>query len=65
MHDYSGMSFTELLELDFVTYKRLFADAYIYKLKQTETGRKHLEDCYIAMQTEPDREALRKFINRK
>ena len=61
MYDYCGMSFDALCSLDFITFRRLFADAYIHKLKQTEDGKRYLEDCYIQLQTQPDKEAIRRF----
>lgn len=60
MMDYSGMSFVELLALDCLTYKILFKDALVFKLKQTEEGREYLETCWILKQTAPNREKLRK-----
>lgn len=58
--DYSGMGFSELLELDCVSYKILFRDAYIFKLKQSQEGKEYLENCWILTQTAPDRKELRK-----
>ena len=60
--DYSGMSFSELLSLDCVTYKILFRDAFTYKLKQTKEGKEYLENCWILRQTAPDRKKLREKI---
>ena len=31
--DYTGMNFKELLALDCVSYKYLFRDAFVYKMK--------------------------------
>lgn len=57
--DYSHLNFSECLDLDCITYKILFRDAYIFKLKQTKEGRDFLEECYILTLTEPDKQALR------
>ena len=59
LSDYSGMAFSELLQLDCFTFKLLFKDAYIYSLKKTKEGREYLEDCWLLKQTTPDRKALR------
>lgn len=60
LSDYTGMSFSECMELDCYTYKILFKDAFVYHLKQSESGKQYLEDCYLLLQTEPDRETLRR-----
>ena len=57
--DYSGLDFGELLSLDCVSYKMLFRDAFIYKLKQSKEGQEYLEYCWILEQTKPDRGSLR------
>lgn len=57
--DYSGLDFGELLSLDCVSYKMLFRDAFIYKLKQSKEGQEYLENCWILEQTKPDRGSLR------
>lgn len=62
--DYSGFNFGELLEMDCVSFKTLFRDAFIYKMKQTKEGRDYLEDCWTLTQTSPDREKLREKFTR-
>ena len=57
--DYTGLNFSEAVELDCFTFKTLFKDAFIDKLQQSEQGREYLENCWIITQTEPDREKLR------
>ena len=59
MRDYSGIDFDSLYQLDCITFKILFKDAYIYNLKQTKEGREYLENCWLLTQTAPDRKALR------
>jgi hypothetical protein len=54
------MSFSELMQLDCITFKMLLRDAFISKMRQTEEGREYLEDCWLITQTEPDRHKLRK-----
>lgn len=58
--EYTGFDFEKCLSLDMRTFKCLFRDAFVYQMKQTEEGRKYLEDCYILQQTKPDRKKLRK-----
>lgn len=58
--EYTKMSFSELMQLDCITFKMLLRDAFISKMRQTEEGREYLEDCWLITQTEPDRHKLRK-----
>lgn len=57
---YTGMSFSELMQTDCITFKMLLRDSFIDKMRQTEEGRDYLETCWLAKQTEPDRAGLRK-----
>ena len=50
--------------MDCVSFKTLFRDAFVYKMKQTKEGRDFLEDCWTITQTSPDREKLRKRFTR-
>lgn len=54
------MSFSELMQVDCITFKMLLRDAYINRISQTEEGREYLENCWLITQTEPDRAQLRK-----
>lgn len=54
------MSFSELMQVDCITFKMLLRDAYINRMGQTEEGREYLENCWLITQTEPDRAQLRK-----
>ena len=54
------MSFSELMQVDCITFKMLLRDAYINRMGQTEEGREYLENCWLITQTEPDRAELRK-----
>lgn len=60
MADYTGMDFDMLMHLDCITFKMLFRDAYINKMRKSEEGREYLEDCWLMKQTEPDRKKLRR-----
>lgn len=57
---YTGMSFSELMGVDCITFKMLLRDAFINKMRQTEEGREYLENCWLIKQTEPNRAELRK-----
>lgn len=59
MSDYTRLNFEELLELDCITYKLLFKDAFIHKMKETKEGQDYLEECYILNQTAPERDKLK------
>lgn len=59
--EYTGLNFQQIDELlyeEFLHYRR---DAYIYRLQQTEEGRKYLQNCYLFEKTEPDRGSLWKL----
>ncbi len=59
--EYSGLNFHEIDQLlyeEFLLYRR---DAYIYRLQQTEKGRKYLQNCFLYEKTEPDRASLWKL----
>ena len=64
--DYTRLDFEKVVELDCFTFRKLFRDAFIDKLSQTEQGREYLENCWTLTQTEPDREKLReRYGNRR
>lgn len=64
--DYTRLDFEKVVELDCFTFRKLFRDAFIDKLSQTEQGREYLESCWTLTQTEPDREKLReRYGNRR
>ena len=53
------MSFSEIVELDCITYRQLLHDAIVYNLEQTEDGKDYLENCWILKQTRPDYKKLK------
>ena len=53
------MNFSDLIELDIITYRKLLRDAAIYNLEQTDEGKDYLEQCWILKQTKPDRKKLK------
>ena len=63
--DYTRFNFSEVLELDCITFKILVRDAFVDKLSQTEEGRDYLEQCWVLTQTEPDKAQLRKLAEKQ
>lgn len=59
--NYTGLNFFELGNLNICDYWAFVKDAIIYNNLGTEQGRKHLEDCWLYSQTEPDRVSLREL----
>lgn len=57
------MSFSELMQIDCITFKMLLRDAFINRMRQSEEGREYLENCWLIKQTEPDRAKLRRNFN--
>lgn len=62
--DYTRMSFSEVVNLDCLTFKLLLRDAFIDKMNSTEEGRELLEQAYMLEQNEPDRAGLRALMNK-
>ncbi|MBQ6040210.1 MAG: hypothetical protein IJL32_05485 [Oscillospiraceae bacterium] len=59
--EYTGLPLPAVYDLnliEFLTYRR---DAFIWKMSRTEKGTEYLDNAWRCEQTEPDREALRKF----
>ena len=59
------MNFSELMQVDCITFKMLLRDAFINRMRQNEEGREYLENCWLITQTEPDRAKLRKEFKEK
>ena len=62
--EYAGYNFDRIEELEVTEYWLLLRDAVVYNCQQTEEGRDYLEKCWLADQTEPDRNALRKYFKK-
>ena len=60
--DYSGYDFETCLDLGMDSFRLLFRDAFIYKLKQSEAGREYLEGAWLLTQTKPNKKLLREFL---
>ena len=57
------MNFSDLIELDIITYRKLLRDAAIYNLEQSDEGKDYLEQCWILKQTKPDYKKLKEKQN--
>ena len=56
--DYSGLKMTEVQELNFLVYCLLRADAVKFNLSGTERGIEYLNNAYVEMFAEYDRQAF-------
>ena len=65
VHEYTGLDFNEIEELEYIDYLQYRRDAFIHSLNQTEKGREYLENAHTLTQTEPDRKRLRELFGRK
>lgn len=63
--DYTGLSFLEVAELDYLQYLIWRRDAYIHVLSQTEEGQEYLKNAYRMEQTKPDRKRLREKLGKE
>ena len=51
--------------MDVVEFYAIARDAFISAMNRSEEGQDYLERCWIAQQTKPDREALRRHFDIK
>lgn len=65
MHDYSGLNFFEIQNLDYIDYLTLRRDAFITKMNQSEKGQEYLDNAYRLEETKPNREKLRKNFGKE
>ena len=63
--DYKRLSFQAVEDMDIFDYYGYLHDAVVWNCSKTKPGREYLENAYYYQQTEPDREALRRFSNGK
>ena len=61
--EYGGIDFLKQAELNIVEFSAIARDAFIHSLNRSEEGRDYLERCWVAEQTKPDREALRRHFH--
>ena len=63
--EYTGLNLYQVRDLNYYEYLSLRRDAYIHKLSQTERGQEYLDNAWRMEQTKPDREALRRKLQKK
>lgn len=63
--EYTGLSFLEVADLNYLQYLVWRRDAFIYALNQTEEGREYLDNAYRMEQTQPDRKRLREKLRKE
>jgi hypothetical protein len=63
--DYTGLTFFEIGQLNYLQYLVWRRDAWIHMLSRTEEGQKYLDEAWRLEQTEPDRPALRKTFGKE
>lgn len=59
MSEYTGLSFNEVRELDYIQFLIWRRDAFIYSMSRTEQGREYLDNAWRMEQTKPERPKLR------
>ena len=65
MKEYTGLTFLEIGELDYVQYLTWRRDAFIQHLSRTEAGQQYLDNAWRMEQTAPDRASLRKKLGKE
>lgn len=63
--EYTGLSFLEVADLNYLQYLVWRRDAFIHALNQTEEGREYLDNAYRMEQTQPDRKRLREKLRKE
>lgn len=62
---YTGLSFKEIGELNYITFLEWRRDAYIHRLEQTKEGQEYLRNAWRMTQTKPNRGALRRKLGKE
>lgn len=65
MADYTGLSFLEIGQLNYLQYLVWRRDAFIYMMSRTEAGNEYLDNAWRMDQTKPDRPKLRKKLGKE
>jgi hypothetical protein len=63
--EYTGLSFFEVGQLNYLQYLVWRRDAYIHMLSRTEAGQEYLDNAWRMEQTKADRAALRKKLRKE
>lgn len=64
MAEYTGLTFLEIGQLNYLQYLVWRRDAFIYKLSRTEAGQEYLDNAWRMEQTKADRAGLRKLLGK-
>lgn len=64
VHEYTGLNFEEIDQLNLVDYLLYRRDAFIFKMNKTEKGREYLDNAWRLTQTEPDKKSLREAFGK-
>jgi hypothetical protein len=62
--EYTGLSFLQVGELNYIEFLQYRRDAFIAMLSKTEKGQEYLDNAWRMEQTEPDRDALRRKLSK-
>lgn len=62
---YTGLTFLQIAELNYLQYLVWRRDAYIDWLNSFEAGRDYLDNAYRMEQTQPDRKRLRETFGKE
>lgn len=65
MSDYTGLSFLEVAELNYLQYLIWRRDAFIHAFSQSDEGKEYLKNAYRMEQTKPDRKRLREKLRKE
>ena len=65
MSEYTGLTFHEVRQLNYIQYLTWRRDAFIWYLSRTEKGEEYLDNAWRLEQTEPDRPALRQKLKKE
>lgn len=65
VHEYTGLNFNEIGDLNYLTFLEYRRDAYIHRLDGTAEGREYLRNAWRMEQVEPDRAALRRRFGKE
>lgn len=65
MAEYTGLSFLEIGQLNYLQYLVWRRDAFIYMMSRTEAGNEYLDNAWRMDQTKPDRPKLRKKLGKE
>lgn len=65
MAEYTGLSFFEVGQLNYLQYLVWRRDAYIHMLSRTPEGQEYLDNAWRMEQTVPDRAALRQKLRKE